>query len=375
VHRRPYLLLFALVAWVALPASPAMAAAPAASGPFSPTLATKAQLAAAQESNSRQSGLSAEYPDICHDATEPVRTREEHSGIEGRVDLSPPLLEFASLTPGTSYRNCFTVHNLGTTAVHFDVFAVDIVGSRKADEQKELVSPPVGVGLYLHPAIRSFDLAPDESMLVPYLLDVPRNPPKGVSVGGLNVRQSPPSAEATGATITLAILHQVSITFPGGEAKPLAVAHVQAPWLLMRTKGEHVYRAKLDVTNVGTLLEVFDAKLTVHGLGRSVGSDSSGTGVLLPDGRRAIELDADDVPWIGIYRPHIRVSGRGGDVEVGLPWLLVLPPWPYVIALLIAILLPIFSLLRRWRQRRAEWHAYLAEEIEAEDDWAEWHDD
>ena len=169
------------------------------------------------------------------------------------------------------------------------------------------------------------------------------------------------------------MLHKVVITFPGGRNEKLNVTDVRAPRVLSHKNGEKSYVLRLNVQNVGNMVEVHQTKLKMGGLGRTVGSASSGDSVLLPNGAERVVIRIDDMPWIGIYRPKGTVSGRAGDVALDLPWLIVLPPWPFVLAIVIALLIPVFVVVRHRLQARADWQDYLDDEDG--DDGDEWNDD
>ena len=91
---------------------------------------------------------------------------------------------------------------------------------------------------------------------------------------------------------------------------------------------------------------------------------------------RSFDLDGflrrhHDTQWIGVFRPKVSMVGRDGKVQTKtLPWIIVLPPWYYIAAVLVAIAFPIW----RWRRNRKRWQAVLAmlgDDGELDDD-VEW---
>lgn len=382
--RRQGLLQLALVAVAtvglgasALPAAAGEAATAPELKALTPQIATKAELARAEPLHPLLSGISKDYPDTCKGITEPLR--ERLTGIEPieQFDIGPPQIESSNLTQGRTYLTCISIMNRAAKTVGFELTTVDIVGSPDPDQKQELRFQPSVVGTWLRPALTKVRLAPLERIFIPFVIDVPTGAPAGTNVGGLQVTRldEAPGGGVTGAGIRVSSIQKLIITFPGGEAKPVRVSRLKAPWILSRNKSEKVYRARFIAHNESSIVDAYDVKLDMTGLGRSVGATRTDTSVLLPGGAERVVLRIGDMPWIGIYRPTAEIRGRGGEVPVRLPWLLVLPPWPYVVALVVAALLPLVALVRRWRARRAEWMLYLddeEEDPEAEDAHA-WH--
>lgn len=358
-----------------LPGAPAVALEIVTS--YVPETATPAQVAAAQPAHGLLTGISKDFPAICEGLQEPTREDAGAVGTSDRVDIGAPAIELEGLEPGRSYSYCFFVHNRATTKLGFRISATELVGSPDPNQKQDLVRPPVSVGTWIHPTLTQFTLAPGERLYVPYVIDVPVGAPGGTSAGALEVVRidNPDAASeaASGAGFSITMLHKVFVTFPGGEARPLQVTSVVAPSVLSSGGADTGYVARFNVRNRGTVVETYTGRLQMRGLGMEVASSTSPVSILLPGAAERSRVRIADMPWIGIYKPRATVAGRDGKVEVPLPWLVVLPPWPYLVALALAVLLPLFVALRRWRQRRSEWARYLDEDAAYEH--RDWDDD
>lgn len=108
------------------------------------------------------------------------------------------------------------------------------------------------------------------------------------------------------------------------------------------------FRAR--VTNEGDTALDLDGQVQLHTLwgsaGRLLRADSQ---LVLPGGKRTFEIRYEDPPLFGRYAPRMTiVGGEGSDLRVtrDMPAVWVLPPWWFVVALMVAITLPIWM----WRR-------------------------
>lgn len=356
----PCLLPLALVA--------ASAAARSTDIGFVPDTASPAEIAAAERLEEHLSGLSVQEPPLCREVTAPVRQRDPNSVGEGEITVSPASTEMTDLEATSSYAYCFVVHNRGSDARRFQVSTLDITGAPDPRQQQLVVDPPRALGTWVRPATTEFSLAPGERIFVPYVLETPASLPGGTLTAGIRVTELPgPDAPAAGAVIQPSVVHRLHLTLPGGVARPLDVSQVRAPRLLSHDDAPIAYRARFVVTNRGTVLDVYEVRLDVKGLfGRRVGGAEVPTSTVLPNGANQVSMTWRQLPWIGWYRPRATVESRAGEVQVELPRLWILPSRPWLVAIVVAILLPFVALVVRWRRRRAEWQHYLDEEHDDE---------
>ena len=359
-----------LAAFVAAASAHASASDPAA---YVPTTTDEASITAAEPGQRHLTGISKNYPPICDGV---VTTKLEDTGAKSgvdRTDIGPPSVEFDKLEPGRSYSYCLFVQNLSDHVQNYKVSAAELSGSDDPDQKQDIIRPPQSVGAWIHPLVTSVQVKPGFRQFIPYVVDVPRNPPRGTVAGALEIVRA--QTPGTPKQLVVTLLHKVFINFPGGEAKPLEIRDVHAPRVLSRDMGQESYAVRFQVHNAGTVVETHHTNLSVSGLGRTIGKQRTNDSILLPNGTERVEIRVKDIPWIGFYRPKATVEGRAGKVAVDLPWLLVLPPWPFVVAFVLALLWPLVVFLRRWRANRRAWMQYLDEEDAPESDDEEWADD
>ena len=326
-----------------------------------PTVATTERLEAAEEIDKEElTGLSKEQPNICTgveiNRDLPLTPASPRSG----VGVFPAQVEVDSLKPGSSYRSCVVVVNTADTQETYQLSTIELIGSPDPDVGLELQLDPVSIGTWIHPLVTKVTVPPGASVEIPYLIDVPQTVPAGSVIGGLRLTSAPSGTEST--AFANSVVHRVYGTFPGGQNRRLDVTDVSAPRLLSKRKGDLAYRAKYIVTNKGAIVDVFSSELVVRGLGRKVASAKTDPAVLLPDSAARQELVWRNLPWIGWYSPKVTIVTRNGNIDVPVPRVLILPPRPYVIALVAALLLPLVWFIWRTVRRRREWMQYIDED-------------
>jgi hypothetical protein len=98
--------------------------------------------------------------------------------------------------------------------------------------------------------------------------------------------------------------------------------------------------------------------LQVDGLlGRSVARVEGTPEVLIPASAQRQSLRWTGVPFIGVYTPTLRIESASGTRTIDLPRVWVLPPWPYILAVGVALLVLLIGVIRH--RRRTGWRAYL----------------
>ena len=328
---------------------------------LTPSVATAEHIEETPLIDPQLTGISKDAPKLCTgtkvDTSRPITRSRERSG----VGVFPAQIESNKLQPGTSYRSCIIVVNTQESPVKMRLTTIEIVGSLDPEVGLELELDPLTIGRWLHPLVNEVIAQPGQSVEIPYVIDVPTDVPAGTVVGGVRITQDA-AGEGLPAAISNSVVHRIYATFPGGQQQRLEISDLRAPRLLSKKKGDLVYRTKFVVTNKGTVVDVFESKLEVSGLGRKIGDAKNPPQALLPNGATNVELVWRDLPWIGWYNPKVTVTSRAEDVEVDVPRVLILPPTIYVVALLLAVLLPILWFIWRFIRRRREWQQYVDEE-------------
>lgn len=327
-------------------------------------LASPRDVAQAQPIRPFLVGRSASEPDVCAEGAS-----REQVGVRpgGGIGVSPAAWEIAGVKPGERYVACLLVHNMSDEPVRFEITTVDIHGSPDPRNQIELDQSAMAAGSWVHPVTRTISAGPGERVRVPYVIQVSPDPPAGTTIAGVKVSER---GEGAGARVGAGVVQRVYFTFPGGRSLPLEISDIDAPRLMTRRNSRVNYRAKFVVRNVGDTLDVYEPTLEVSGLGRTIVRVSGKQRAILPGGANDVTLTWKRIPWIGWYSPKVTIRSDVKQQTIQLPRVLVVPPLPYTIALVAAILLPLGALGWRWRKRRSEWKAYLDEEL-AEDGYAE----
>ncbi|MCW2949832.1 MAG: hypothetical protein JWN41_845 [Thermoleophilia bacterium] len=338
------------------------------------SVASPARIAAAQSIANHQGAISKNEPDQCKGLT--ASKVESIGGSRSgapTLAVSPGDIELVDLQPDTDYVACLTILNFGTSGepISGRLDDVDIKASDDPRGGIDVIDRSKGVGTWVMPATRTFSVPVGSRVHIPYVVHTPSRLPAGTVVGGLEAKFN------SAGTVSSAITQRIYVSHGGGVHRQLQLSNVSGPRVLGR-RGLHTYRTHFGVHNVSDYVETFEVKVKMSGLGRTVRQTKVTGGALLPDGSLRMAGEVDDMPWIGIFRPTLTLSSRQGPVSHTLPWVVVLPPWPYVVALLLAILIPLFVLLWRWRQRRAEWLMYLDDESGEHDElgdetYADWH--
>jgi hypothetical protein len=321
------------------------------------TIAPPARIAAATPITGLQGPISKNEPNQCEGLTAPAV--ESLGGVRegGGAAVSPGDIELERLAPGTDYVACISILNFETKGAPLEgrLDDVDIVASDSPAGGINVLDQSTGVGTWVIPSTRSFSVPPGSRMKIPYIVHTPEILPAGTLVGGVAARflgNSPIAAVVT---------QRVYVSGEGGQHRRLDISRIHSSRLLGRGSRED-FNASFDAHNRSDYVESFVVGVKMTGLGRTVRNAKATNGSLLPDGKMRLTAKVEDLPWIGIFRPTLKVEERNGTQEIKLPWVLVLPPWPFVIALILAILFPIVYLLRRWWLNRQEWMQYLDDE-------------
>jgi hypothetical protein len=331
-----------------------------------PAQTTQAEISAAPSLHPALGGITAQEPEICAENT--LKT-EGDLGIppNGSIDVSPSYYDVVRPRPGTKYSTCMLIHNGSAQDQTYRLSTVDLYGSSDPQNQITLQQDPQGGGTWIHPLVTEAKVPAGGRIRIPVLIDFPSNPPGGTSIGGLKVNLGPAST-AGGAGVSASVVQRYYFTFPGGTKRKLKVSNIDAPRVMTRTNGTFVYRGRFDLTNPGTVVDLYKVNLDVSTFGREVFSDTGDPLSLLPSQATRVTVTWKDLPWIGWFKPTATIESRGGPVTVDLPHVLLLPPLMFVVAFIAALLVPIVFFLLRWRRRRREWMQYLEDDDAYDED-------
>jgi len=317
------------------------------------SIAGPARVVAAQPIKSVAGPVSQRELDQCEGLDAPRLEKLEGIRKGGGYAISPPDVELLNPAPNTDYRACITVLNFEQKGdpISGRIDDLDITSANDASGGISIIDDPSGVGTWITPSTRAITVPPASRLFIPYVIRTPAVLPAGTVVGGISARLTPPGS------IRQAITQRVYASSPGGRHKPLTVRVPSSSRII--SSDLKIFKATIDARNSSDYLETFTFGIDLSGLGRSVRKEKVSGGALLPDGRMQLKARVGGLPWIGLYRPSLEVVDREGKRKIKLPWVIVLPPWYFVVAIALAVLFPMFVLLRRWRENRLDWQQYL----------------
>ena len=314
-----------------------------------------AAIAAAPPLHEQRVGISRNEPDYCAPSLQ--RSTNPNAANLDSIEVGPPKYLVEGLDSSPTWRHCISVLNRFDEPRTISLSTLDVVGSTDPDVTVQTRDNAQGAGSWIELSVRELELAPGERAVVPYLLRLPATLPGGTVVGAIRVTDSTGSDQEGGAKVTRSLVSQLQVTSPGGTARKLDIRSVRSTRLIWTGRDPEVIRSSFVAVNAGTILDTMTPRLVVDGLfGREVADIRGTPDVVLPDSAQRVTLRWDDVPFMGLYFPTVRVKSAAGTQPVDLPWVIVLPPMPYLIALAVALLLVVFGLVRR---RRNSWRAYL----------------
>lgn len=326
--------------------------------------ALSAAIADAPPLHDKRVGVSQSEPDYCG----PELTRETNPNAANRssIEVGPPKFLVEDLAESRVWRHCISVLNRFDEQRIVELSTLDVVGSLDPDVTVETRDEPGGAGAWIELPVQRLELEPGERALVPYLLRLPDEMPVGTVVGAIRVTDVTNAAVTGGTRITRSLVSQLQITSPGGEARDLDIRSVRSTRFIWTGRDPEVIRATFTAVNQGTVLDTMEGRLVVDGLfGREVADIGGTPDVVLPSSAQRVTLRWDGVPFMGIYFPELRVKSTTGTRTVDLPNVIVLPPWPYIVGLVLALAMLVFGMVRR---RRNAWREYLEDEDGADDD-------
>lgn len=291
-----------------------------------------------------------------------------------------------SADPGQQIADHYLVRNAGTVTQSFTVLATDAFNDEDGSfGLLETGAEATDAGAWVHfenGANRlQFDLAPGESRLVPFTVDVPAQAGPGDHAGGILASVVTPG-------------EQVNIDRRLGTRLYLRVSgDIQAALTISSVDSQYVgdwwnpftgaVRVLYTIQNTGNIALASNVTLGVRTWFSAPASAKQGDGKpeLLPGFTRTFETEVPAVAAWGYLNPWVTLNPfvEGDDASkrmavsaISRDTVLIAPPWPLVILIVLVILYSVFA---RWRRRAdatraAAWIAHTEEEarrrIEAE---------
>lgn len=283
-----------------------------------------------------------------------VRTEVGINSDNPIVTLAPAQT-LLSLEPGRRYRLVLLLKNYSEGPVRVEATARDLEAAQSPDSLVRSRSGALtGAGTWLSIGADAFEVGAGEQVELPVLIAVPRNASPGLHAAGVAiarrlVRPSASTDQRTRVTVQASLLAQLLITVSGPAQTRVQLEHPRAPWLV-RQGEKPLFEATL--ANEGNTLVTGTGELAMGTFaGTDAGSYQVRKSLVLPGGRRRLQVRWDDPPWIGWFRPTMIVDANGERLVARYPTVFVLPPWWLVAMLVAALLTPLAVRLRRRRER------------------------
>lgn len=278
------------------------------------------------------------------------------------------------LAPGQSGRVCVGFQNRTGKTIHLRFAAHDFGAGRDG-------SPvPFATGKEAYGAGSWLRLPPEEQVALDHGdliwldvgVDLPADTAGGSAYAGVSASLVDPVASKDPATgnqtkITPSVVVQVFFDVPGDITDGGHVQDVRSTRLvwwdglkigkvpvLDRLRGPGIAPVRFRWKNDGSITDDVGATLEIKSSlgGKKVASIDVPARIVLRDARRSFNtVWADDIPLVGRFEPTLRIKRADGTVVTKhLPAIWVIPSWWYLLALVLAIAVPLG--LRRRSKRR-----------------------
>jgi hypothetical protein len=318
-------------------------------------------------------------PPLKCSAATPFFITPNHSQLPFAVPefaVGPPFQELKDVKPGSVITVCFFVQNRLAEPIDVRLKARDAEGSHDPQALIEVVDhSKYGASQWMQFPQPTFHLNVGERADEAVTIRVPVDVGGGSWYSAITAVTLVKSASANGGGVLLekeAGINSLILMDMSGPARLGGmISEVDSPSYATHGPRNFIpFHAVWD--NTGNVTDAVSGRLTVE----SIFGNSAFTAKFSPaelvarDGSREFDTSWDNTPWIGLFHPRIELVGRDGKKHVrSFPWILILPPWYYILAVVVAILFPIW----RWWSNRRKWNRLVAALSGDGDD--EWDDD
>ncbi|WP_448811387.1 COG1470 family protein [Agromyces bauzanensis] len=291
-----------------------------------------------------------------------------------------------SADPGQQITDHYLVKNVGTLTKSFTVLATDAFNDDAgAFALLETSAEPKDVGSWVHfeggANKVQFDLAPGESRLVPFTVDVPAQAGPGDHPGGIVASVFTPGEQVN---LDRRLGTRLYLRVSGDIQAAITIASIDSQYVGdWWNPFDGAVRVLYTVKNTGNVALASNVSLGVRTWFSAPASAKQGDGApeLLPGFTRTFETEVPGVASWGYLNPWVTINPfvEGDDAAKALPapqisrdTVLIAPPWPIVVLAGLVVLYVLFSKGRRLadEKRAAVWIAHTEQEarrkIEAE---------
>jgi hypothetical protein len=275
-------------------------------------------------------------------------------------NTTPRVIFSPQLVPGKNLTDSVTVSNLSASPLAFDLFAADAFNTPGGGlSLHRKVDPVEGLGAWIHLAHSGIIVPAHGSMAVPFVVVVPVNATPGDHVGGIVAEQTTGTPAAQGR-VPINVVQAVGVRVYGRVRGPLVSRlGVRPPHLAVNHTTAALFGANtgavvtVQVANEGNVVLTPFGYLQVTATFGTTTSRRFSVGPLLP-GEAVTRYFSVSVRAAGEVTSVVRVTATGAHASASdSQWSV---PWGLLGAVLLVLLLVVFTILRlvRGRHRRAE---------------------
>lgn len=296
--------------------------------------------------------------------------------VTGGIAGTPPRASI-EVVPGERASTCVGFINRTGDTVRMHLEPIDVAAGRVGGSPIKLeADSPFGVSDWLQvPATDQVRVDHGQVLWVAMDADVPSDATAGSYYSAIqgNVIVD----DAGGTSISSSVGVQVFFTIPGGAAASGKVSDARAPrviwWdglevgklpVLEKLRGLGVGTVRFSWQNTGDYTDEINGRVVIESAlsGKDVAQLQVDEVIVLRQSERELKATwSDDIPILGRFTPTIEMRGLDGKVDtVELDPIWVIPSWTYLVALFVAIGVPLW-----WRRRSKRKYAELLERVEA----------
>lgn len=300
--------------------------------------------------------------------------------VTGAIAGMPPRV-IADVQPGERAQVCVGFHNRTGREIDLDLRTADVAADPDGSPASQQDAEDFGASTWLHlPARRIERLDHGDIAWLNVAVDVPGDALAGSSyasvIATVRERELAPGGGAQVNAVP-AVAVQLFFDIPGDAGRSGKIEDARMPrviwWdgldlgrfpVLDRLRGAGIATARFRWRNTGEYTDELAGSMRVRSdlSKHQVVSIPIGEQVVLRGSGRTFEATwKRDIPMLGRFTPTIELTGRNGttvDLELDPVW--VIPSWWYLLALVLAVAIPLW--MRRRSKRR---YRDLVERLEA----------
>lgn len=298
------------------------------------------------------------------------QTFDSFEAIGGIAAIPPRIV--TELLPGQSESYCIGFQNRGTGSIDLDVDAVDVAADEEGLPSSQREATDRGASRWVEmPTQKIVDLPPGGIAWLDVQVDVPDDALAGSSYASIIATDATPAERRTGTAVESipSVAAQLFFDIPGDAARQGEVVDIRSPrviwWdgfdlgdlpVLEKMRGLGVATVRFKWRNTGDFTSDIGGSVAITSdlSDKQVAELEVPQQVVLRDSERDYRVTwSRDIPLVGRFTPVLEVRGESGRVERHeLDPIWVIPSWWYILAVILAIAVPLW--MRRRSQRRYE---------------------